>query len=173
MFFDHLDRAFSPVRLFTYGSLHFGSTSLSSRTLYTMGVLSPVWSISWIWYAYLDRLLEVLEIMSAFDSLCLYRFVDLGVIISMMVLCNDMVVTEYDRRRTGLPSAPLDMECDNSSIECRPLNMHVPLIAPEHRLRRHLRTDSRIGLSPCCGALAAGEPVKGGWVVRIFRFKRS
>ena len=35
----------------------------------------------------------------------------------MMVLCNDTVATEYDRRRSGLSSASLDMEHDNSSIE--------------------------------------------------------
>ena len=47
--------------------------------------------------------------------------VDLGgerwVIISMMVLCNASAIIEYDRRRSGLPSAPLDMECDNSRID--------------------------------------------------------
>jgi len=32
-------------------------------------------------------------------------------------LCNANVITEYDRRRSGIPSAPLDMEYDNSSIE--------------------------------------------------------
>ena len=45
---------------------------------------------------------------------------DLMVIISMMVLCDASVVIEYDRRRSGLPSAPLDMEYDNSSIEQEP-----------------------------------------------------
>tara|TARA_B110000090_G_C12933409_1_gene274444 strand:+ start:13 stop:153 length:141 start_codon:yes stop_codon:yes gene_type:complete len=34
------------------------------------------------------------------------------IIISMMVLCNDIVSIEYERRRSGLPSAPLDMEYD-------------------------------------------------------------
>ena len=38
-------------------------------------------------------------------------------IISMMVLSNANVITEYDRRRSGLPSAQLDMQYDNSSIE--------------------------------------------------------
>jgi len=41
---------------------------------------------------------------------------DLGVIISMMFMCNDIAIIEYDRR-LGLPSAPLDMEYDNSNIE--------------------------------------------------------
>ena len=42
----------------------------------------------------------------------------LGVIISMMVMCNDIVIIiEYNRRRSGLPSAPLDMEYDNNSVE--------------------------------------------------------
>ena len=35
----------------------------------------------------------------------------------MMVLCNANVVEEYDKRRSGLPSAILDMEYDNNSIE--------------------------------------------------------
>ena len=37
----------------------------------------------------------------------------------MMVLCIDIVVIVYNERRSGLPSAPLDMEYDNdnSSIE--------------------------------------------------------
>ena len=39
------------------------------------------------------------------------------VIISMMVLCNAIVIIEYDRRRSGLPSAPLDMKFYNNSIE--------------------------------------------------------
>ena len=38
----------------------------------------------------------------------------------MMVLCNAKVIIEYDRRRPGLPSAPLDMEHDNNSIEQSP-----------------------------------------------------
>ena len=36
------------------------------------------------------------------------------VIISMMVMCNANVIARYDRRRSGLSSAPLDMEYDNS-----------------------------------------------------------
>ena len=31
----------------------------------------------------------------------------------MMVLCNANAIIEYDRRRSGLPSAPLDMDYDN------------------------------------------------------------
>ena len=46
-----------------------------------------------------------------------YLGVYVGVIVSMMVLSNASVVVEYDRRTSGLPSAPLDMEYDNSSIE--------------------------------------------------------
>ena len=42
---------------------------------------------------------------------------DVRVIISMMVLCNANVIVEYDRRRSRLPGASLDMEYDNSSIE--------------------------------------------------------
>ena len=42
---------------------------------------------------------------------------DVRVIISMMVLCNDIAITEYDIRRSGLPSAPLEMEYNNNSIE--------------------------------------------------------
>ena len=35
----------------------------------------------------------------------------------MMVLCNATVVVGYDRRRSGLPSAPVVTEYDNNSIE--------------------------------------------------------
>jgi len=35
----------------------------------------------------------------------------------MMVLCNANTIVDYDRKRLGLPSAPLDVEYDNSSIE--------------------------------------------------------
>ena len=37
--------------------------------------------------------------------------------ISMMMLCNANATVEHDRRRPGLPSAPLDMQYDNSRIE--------------------------------------------------------
>jgi len=41
---------------------------------------------------------------------------DLGmVIISMMVLCNANAIIEYNARRSGLPSAPLDIDYDNNS----------------------------------------------------------
>ena len=43
--------------------------------------------------------------------------VEIRGIISMMVLCNDITVVEYGRRRPGLPSAPLDMEYDNNRTE--------------------------------------------------------
>ena len=33
------------------------------------------------------------------------------------MLCNDNNVIEHERRRSGLPSAPLDMEYDINSIE--------------------------------------------------------
>jgi len=48
---------------------------------------------------------------------CVDLGVDLGVRISMMVLCNANTIIEYERRRSGLPSAPLDMEYENNSIE--------------------------------------------------------
>ena len=38
------------------------------------------------------------------------------VIISMMVLCNVIVIIEYDSRRSGLSSAPLDMEYDVTTV---------------------------------------------------------
>ena len=38
------------------------------------------------------------------------KIINLRVIISMMVLCNANFVIEYDRKRPGLSSAPLDME---------------------------------------------------------------
>ena len=50
--------------------------------------------------------------------------VDLGVemnrckvIISMMVMCNANAIIEYDRRRSGLPSAPLDIKYEVNIIE--------------------------------------------------------
>jgi len=42
------------------------------------------------------------------------------VIISMMVLCKGIIIVEDDRRRLGLPNAPLDMEYDNNSIDQLP-----------------------------------------------------
>ena len=39
-------------------------------------------------------------------------------LISMIVWCNAYDITEYGRRRSGLPSAPLCMEYENSGIEC-------------------------------------------------------
>jgi len=35
----------------------------------------------------------------------------------MMAFCDATVITEYDRRRSGLPSAQLDIDYDNSRIE--------------------------------------------------------
>ena len=35
----------------------------------------------------------------------------------MMVLCDANAIIEYDRRRSGLPSTPLDIEHGNNSIE--------------------------------------------------------
>ena len=35
----------------------------------------------------------------------------------MMVMCNANAIIEYDRRRSGLPNASLDMEYDNSTTE--------------------------------------------------------
>ena len=42
----------------------------------------------------------------------IYGLKDLWVIISIMVLCNANIVIEYDRRRSELPSASLNMEHD-------------------------------------------------------------
>ena len=43
--------------------------------------------------------------------------IDWWVIISMIVLCNaNTIVIADDKRRSGLPSAPLDMEYDKNSI---------------------------------------------------------
>jgi hypothetical protein len=42
---------------------------------------------------------------------------EVWVIISVMMLCNGIGITEYDRRRSAwLPSAPLDMKYDNYII---------------------------------------------------------
>ena len=35
----------------------------------------------------------------------------------MMVMCNANAIIEYDRRRSGLSSATLDMEYDNNRTE--------------------------------------------------------
>ena len=35
----------------------------------------------------------------------------------MLIILYACEIVEYDRRRSGLSSAPLDMEYDNSSIE--------------------------------------------------------
>ena len=35
----------------------------------------------------------------------------------MMVLCNTNAIIEYDKKKSRLPSVPLDMEYDNNSIE--------------------------------------------------------
>ena len=42
---------------------------------------------------------------------------DVRVIISMMVLCIDIIIIEYDRRRSGLPNAPVVMEHENNRTE--------------------------------------------------------
>jgi len=42
---------------------------------------------------------------------------DLRVIVSMMALCGGSDVIEYDRRRSGLPTALVVMEYYNSIIE--------------------------------------------------------
>ena len=45
------------------------------------------------------------------------EIVDARVIISITVMCNANDVVRYDRRRSGLPSALLDMEYNTNSIE--------------------------------------------------------
>ena len=50
---------------------------------------------------------------------------DVRVIISMMVLCIDIIIIEYDRRRSGLPNAPVVMEHDNNRTEQKP-SKHNP-----------------------------------------------
>ena len=42
---------------------------------------------------------------------------DVRVIISMMVMCNDIAIIEHDRRRPGLANAPVVMEQDNNRKE--------------------------------------------------------
>ena len=42
----------------------------------------------------------------------------------MMVLCNDIVITEHDGRRLVRSSAPLDMKQDTTIIENSPLNLY-------------------------------------------------
>ena len=47
----------------------------------------------------------------------LLEWKDVRVDISMMVSCYASAIVEYDRRRSGLPCAPLIMGYDNNSIE--------------------------------------------------------
>ena len=63
------------------------------------------------------RFVSLRQLLSAPPACVDLGLKDLWVIISMMVLCNANAIIEYDRRRSGLSSAPLDMEYDNSSIE--------------------------------------------------------
>ena len=49
--------------------------------------------------------------------------VERWVIIGMMVMCNDIAIIKYDKRRPRLHTTPLNMEYDNSSIENSPQNM--------------------------------------------------
>ena len=45
---------------------------------------------------------------------CRCRNVERHGIMSMMVLCNGIGAIEHDRRRLGLPNAPVVMENDNN-----------------------------------------------------------
>ena len=40
-----------------------------------------------------------------------------------MVLCNASAIIEYDRRKSGLSNAPLNMEYGNNITEISPLNI--------------------------------------------------
>jgi len=53
----------------------------------------------------------------------------------MMVLCNASAIIEYDRIRSGLPSAPLDMEYDNSKFtkHINPILVTYAIIAMSSR----------------------------------------
>ena len=54
------------------------------------------------------------------------------VIISMMVLCNDIVGVEHDRRRSRLPNAPVEQRNLSLNIQHKPYTsysrIHVPLL---------------------------------------------
>ena len=75
------------------------------------------------------------------------------------MLCNATVVIEYDRRRSGLPDAPLDVEYDNSITEQTiTLNMqhNSYIYIFRHRLstyslysRIHIFTYSRVHIFTC------------------------
>ena len=41
----------------------------------------------------------------------------MGYYISMVVMCNDIVIIEHDRRRLGLYNTPVVMEHDNNRTE--------------------------------------------------------
>ena len=56
----------------------------------------------------------------------------------MMTLCNANPIIEYDRRRSGLPSAPLDMTTVYSNS---PHHVRTPLSAGSGLGRRYLAAD--------------------------------
>jgi len=45
----------------------------------------------------------------------------------MMVMCNANAIVENDERRPGLPSAPVVMEHDNSSLEQTEIQLAISL----------------------------------------------
>ena len=57
----------------------------------------------------------------------------------MMVLCNDIVIIEHARRRSGLPSASLGMEYNNNKKSDVPLTITPDNIFSYSHIHVHLK----------------------------------
>jgi len=68
---------------------------------------------------------------------------DVRVIISMMVLCNDIGIVEHDRRRKGLPNVSLVMENNNTSKE-----KYIYIYSKEKHQRREIAIALNIQHNP-------------------------
>ena len=73
-------------------------------------------------------------------------------------MCNDIIIVEYDRRRSALPSAPLDIKYDNNKTEQSTaivLNIkHNPYITITP-LYSHIHTYSHSSLCSFCSSANA------------------
>ena len=46
-----------------------------------------------------------------------FELKDVRVVISIMVMCSDIVITKCDRKRLGLPNEPVYMEYGNKVLQ--------------------------------------------------------
>ena len=75
------------------------------------------------------------------------------------MLCDASVIIEYDRRRPGLPNAPLDIKYDNSSIEqstAIALNMNIDCQSSDKTITYSRAKASLSGAGPDSGQKIAG-----------------